>query len=680
MQDSAANSGTRHVAAIDGLRALAVVSVLIYHLNSRWLPGGFVGVDVFFVISGFVVTGSMIGRPFEGLVASQSYFYARRIVRILPALLVCLIATAWLYVLFIPRAWLSTDITTDGLFAFFGASNLIQAVGGDGYISPKAGFDPFTHTWSLGVEEQFYLVFPFLIALYQRHGETPARRRAVLALVAALCLASLATSAILSGTAWRWAFYSLPARFWELGLGMLLRLTQARWRDVVAARPVSAATTGATGFAVIAAVFALPASSAFPFPLALAPALGACGLIAALVSRPSLGLMRLFAAAPVVFVGLISYSLYLWHWPVIVLLRWTIGLERAWQYGLAVALALLIAVASHRFVEQPVRRNARLQAAPRHWVVLAGVLAVVLSMAGVDRLFAAKDRLTLSRTGDAEAWYSDGAVTRSGGCRLVEQAERLGPGDVFTWTPTGCSQASGRLFVTGDSHTLALSRLLQRYALSSGRQVRLYVVVKCPYLGLAHPAAMDPPNCRGFQALATQALAAALRPGDTLLLPSLRLPRFTDQWGDIADPEPPGDPAALRVLAEQEAATTTRRLTATGARLVFMAPGPVFRSPPFRCADWFNASNPVCAHGLTIDREEVETLRAPAMASIHRLMAANAEVGVWDTLPILCPGTRCSAFDGTKPLYFDADHLSGHGDDVLEPAFTRAMNAGLTRR
>ncbi len=683
MQDSAANSGTRHVAAVDGLRALAVLSVLVFHLNNRWLPGGFVGVDVFFVISGFVVTGSMIGRPFDGLLASQGYFYARRIVRILPALLVCLAVTIWLYVLFIPRIWLRTDIASNGLFAFFGASNLTQAMGGDGYFSPKAGFDPFTHTWSLGVEEQFYLLFPFLIGLYQRHGGAGPRRRAVVALIAVLCVASLGASAVLSRQAWLWSFYSLPSRFWELGVGMLLCLAQGRWRPLLAARPNLSLATGIGGLASIAICFALPASTAFPFPLALLPVLGAAAVIAAVVSQPTGTLARAFGAGPVVFVGLISYSLYLWHWPVIVLLRWTVGMALWWHYLLAIAIALALAILSYRFVEQPIRQSRRLQAVPRRLVVLGGLLVVVMSAEGAQLLFAAKDRLTLSRTGDpAAAWYSEASATyRLGGCHVTEKSEPLGPGHVLIWSPTDCPGPSvpGRLFVAGDSHALAYSRLLQHYALSSRRQVRLYVIVKCPFLGFSQPAALDPPLCRGFQAIATTALAGALQPGDILFLPSLRLPRFKDQWGDVETTQPAADPARLRVLAEQEAKAATDRLAATGARLVFEAPPPIFRSPTFRCTDWFNASNPVCAEGLTMGRADLEIRRAPVIQAMRRLALANPRISIWDPFPILCPGIRCSALDGRSPLFFDGDHLSGHGDDVLEPAFTRTMNAGAFR-
>ncbi|MBS0478166.1 MAG: acyltransferase, partial [Proteobacteria bacterium] len=146
-----------YIPAIDGLRALAVLSVVAYHLRPGLLPGGFSGVDIFFAISGFVVTGSMIGKRFDRLPAMLSYFYARRLVRIMPALLAMLLAAILVNQMLTPEAWLSRAVPQTARFAFFGLSNVILATDTDGYFGVQAGFNPFTHTWSLGVEEQFYL-------------------------------------------------------------------------------------------------------------------------------------------------------------------------------------------------------------------------------------------------------------------------------------------------------------------------------------------------------------------------------------------------------------------------------------------------------------------------------------------------------------------------------------------
>jgi len=163
----------QYVPHIDGLRAIAVLSVILYHLKASWLPGGFTGVDVFFVISGFVVSASVDRLPPVGGWAGLARVYARRIRRIVPALVVCLLVTAVLSALFIPESWLSETSDKTGRRAFFGLSNWVLASTGNDYFSPRTEFNPYTHTWSLGVEEQFYLLFPLLFLAWLRAGRGP---------------------------------------------------------------------------------------------------------------------------------------------------------------------------------------------------------------------------------------------------------------------------------------------------------------------------------------------------------------------------------------------------------------------------------------------------------------------------------------------------------------------------
>src|SRR5690554_3169726 len=169
-----------YVPAIDGLRAIAVLAVMVYHLNTSWLPGGFAGVDVFFVISGYVVSRSLVGRTGESFGQFLAGFYSRRIRRIIPALIVCLLVTSLFTVLFIPESWLSSTIRQVGLYAFFGLSNLALVWYQDDYFSPRAEFNPFVHTWSLGVEEQFYFIFPVLMFFWFRYCGQPGSSLALL--------------------------------------------------------------------------------------------------------------------------------------------------------------------------------------------------------------------------------------------------------------------------------------------------------------------------------------------------------------------------------------------------------------------------------------------------------------------------------------------------------------------
>ncbi len=337
-----------YVPHIDGLRAIAVLAVIVFHLDPAWLPGGFTGVDVFFVISGFVVSASVHRLPPLSLWQSMLRFYSRRIRRIAPALISCLLLTAVGSVLFIPESWLSEASDKTGLMAFFGFSNWVLALIGNDYFAPKAEFNPYTHTWSLGVEEQFYLLFPLLFLAWARGVRG---RWISLGLFAVVSAASLLHSAVLGlhEAPPSWAFYATTTRLWQLGVGVLLfQLLHVR-------QPVDAVTTIALKRA--APVFSLLAMVALallcwalwtaragrsPWPDGLLPTFAAAGLLWALHHHPRSWVARLLASRPMRSIGLLSYSLYLWHWPVFVLMRWTVGLQTPLQMSAAMALVLLL--------------------------------------------------------------------------------------------------------------------------------------------------------------------------------------------------------------------------------------------------------------------------------------------------------------------------------------------------
>lgn len=210
---------------IDGLRALAVLSVMLYHLNGAgWLPGGYVGVDLFFVISGFVVSASLAASSERSFLKFLAEFYARRLARILPALVVMLGVAALVAALFIPRAWLSFFSERTAVAAFLGISNWVMEQDTGDYFGPLAEFNPFTHTWSLGVEEQFYLICPLLLFLWLR---TKSSREAPASIWPVTLLVMLGGASLI-GAAWATqakpaaAFYAIQFRFWELAAGAIL--------------------------------------------------------------------------------------------------------------------------------------------------------------------------------------------------------------------------------------------------------------------------------------------------------------------------------------------------------------------------------------------------------------------------------------------------------------------------
>lgn len=670
---------TTYVPHIDGLRAVAVLSVIVFHLDPRWLPGGLAGVDVFFVISGFVVSASLADYRKSAAHAFFAYFYARRIVRILPALVVCLLATHVAAMLFIPRAWLSDANERAGLYAFFGLSNFILA-GSDNYFAPRAEFNPYTHTWSLGVEEQFYLIFPPLFAAWIAG---PRWRALSTALFAIGLIVSLALAAWFAASNPVLSFYMLYTRFWELAAGVLLyQLLVFSGRAFSEThRPATAFSQGGALLSalLIAGGFALASPFSFPYPGALLPVLGTCGVLFFLHGRePKGAVMRALRIPAVVFVGQISYSLYLWHWPVFVLFRWTTGIESISQRVVATLLTFALATGSYYFVERPPRRLLRRNALPR-WVVIAGGAALIgASVTAAVEIDARTARWSLTRTArDAADWYPgrmDGIGRRN--CALQSRSEPLGDSAVTIWAGARCAQADPampRLFVIGDSHAGAYSTMLMMFAIDTGAEVYKYERDGCPFLSVQFD---DFDGCKPYEAAAVADMLRRMRDGDILFMPSLRLNRLTDQDDTrnetAAWEKTLGDAGvATRKRGVDEAVTVLAPFAAHGVRIVFEAPKPVLRAPPFRCTDWFNVRNPVCARGLTVPRSELERFRAPVMDAFAEIARRVEHVSVWDPFPLLCPNEVCSAMRDGRPLFYDGDHPSGYANRMLAPHFER---------
>jgi peptidoglycan/LPS O-acetylase OafA/YrhL len=328
---------------IDGLRAVAVLSVLFFHAFPEALPGGFVGVDVFFVISGFLITGIILAQSAAGNFTIGG-FYSRRIRRIFPALslvLASVIAFGWLALA--PYAF--RQLGWHALFsAAFGENIWLWQKAGD-YFDEGSAVKPLLHLWSLGVEEQYYLIWPLLLLLI--------RRRLSLAawLIAAVAAASFVANLLTVGDSPKLAFYWPHTRFWELMIGSAL----AYW-DFHRSNPAPSPLRDFSAFAGLCALacglLLIDESRAFPGWWALLPTLGTAALIA---SRGA-WVNRLLARQPLVYIGLISYPLYLWHWPILVYLRIVTDAEPSAGARLAaLALSAVLAWLTYELLEKRVR-------------------------------------------------------------------------------------------------------------------------------------------------------------------------------------------------------------------------------------------------------------------------------------------------------------------------------------
>jgi peptidoglycan/LPS O-acetylase OafA/YrhL len=638
------------------MRALAVAGVVVYHVREVFLPGGWTGVDLFFVISGYVIARSLSGYPGapRALIAD---FYARRIRRLYPALVFMLLVVTVATVLFVPASWLSQTIGQTGRGAFFGLSNFVLA-GTDDYFSPRGDFNPFTHTWSLGVEEQFYLVFPLLLLPWIRGDRVGARlARAGLPV---LFVVSLGFAAWETQSAPTRAFYLLPSRFWEIAAGALVHLAHRRG-FAIPTRPVWGELFALGGLAMVAAGFVLAADSALPVPAAIPAVVGGAAMLVGLAAPSGPGMRRgLLETGWARHVGRISYSLYLWHWPVLVLFRWTTGLDSVLETALALGLSFAAAEASYRWVEEPIRRPRFAPGLRSRRVIAGGLSAIGVCWGVAALLFVARPALTLSVTGDTRTWY----VRAYSPAAVPASAPRF-------------DFAGRRLLVAGDSHAFAYGTTFQMLREATGLEVVQLDTGGCAVLDLLSPI---PDGCREPVARALQEIARRARPGDVVFLPARRTLRLGDQWAGTPESELGEDLARVarpdhRRGVDAEAADVVAGLSSRGVTILFDAPKPVFPAPAFRCSDWFNRSNPVCVPGLAIRRGDLDPLQDAARVSLERLRRSFATVEVWDVTPTLCPEDPCSAIQAGLPVFFDGDHLTAHGNRLLYVDLAHVLEA-----
>lgn len=385
-----------YIAPLDGIRAIAIIAVLIYHVYPAVLPGGFTGVDVFYVISGFLITRIVV-EDLQANRFSLGEFYLRRIQRLLPnAVLTIGVTVAVWKLLMLPSQ--ATQAARHGLWALFNGSNIYTWLNLGDYWSDTAEWAPLTHTWSLGVEEQFYLLYPGLLLLLVRHH--PRRLRVWLIAAAAGSVIACGLVTLSNPTA---AFYLLPTRFWELLIGCVLALPRAA--NLAGAEPATEPVASRSsnyyafaGIALVAAGFwAIDNDRTFPGLVALVPTVGT-GLLVFSILQGSSRVARWLAAPFLVYIGKLSYSLYLWHWPAITLGKYLAHVHGVSALNGAVAGAAAgigLAWLAYVLVEQPLRNRG----AGRGWrlafiatgfagaIVLAGSVSIRFVGSGVAQNF-----------------------------------------------------------------------------------------------------------------------------------------------------------------------------------------------------------------------------------------------------------------------------------------------------
>ena len=618
---------------IDGLRAIAVASVVLFHAGVPGFAGGFLGVDVFFVISGFLITQLLTAQHAPGIAT----FYERRIRRIVPALVVLLAACASAaFIVLWPSELVSFSRTLGSTVVF--ASN-IHFMRNFDYFTPRAANDPLLHLWSLAVEEQFYIVYPCLLWLLSRF----AKPLLLPALVAGL-VASFAYSQWLALHAAPVAFYFSLSRAWELLLGAIVALVPVPTKSGAATEIASTAAL----LAVIASVPLLNDRLLWPAPYAALPCSGTAALLF-LNANGATRAGRLLGIKPLAGLGLISYSLYLWHWPLFVFFeRITLRPITLWEYAALIAAALALAWLSWRYVESPFRRA--LGGVGRRWVFAsaAASFAALLGLSGASiwangfptryspeqrRLF---DYLDAFRD-PAVYWKAFGEEH----CAVVR--ERFPFERCFV-------PASDRrnIVLWGDSHAGNYVVGIRDHARGAGFNL----------IPLTFHSCLPAPNNPGATAPCEAFNQDVLRRLDRRIAAVIVSGRFFE------------DTAAIALLRDTVAIVARRgiRVIVIGPSLEYRWPVPLFIAR-FRATH--DASLLDSASLLRTDFGEIDERE-------RVLLGALPGVTYISVRRTVCPAGRCPMIIGNVPMELDEGHLTPEGSrfmgNALWPKIAAALN------
>jgi peptidoglycan/LPS O-acetylase OafA/YrhL len=637
---------------VEGMRGIAVLLVVLYHVGIPGIRGGFTGVDVFFVLSGFLITDLLVKEAARTGRISFVQFYARRTRRLLPAailvLTVTLVASLLVHSPLEQFRYASSAVATS-----IYVSNLHFMRQATDYFAPNLASDPFLHTWSLAVEEQFYLVWPMLIAL-GFSGRRPAGR--LVRLIIAVCVFSFAACVWLTVVKKPWAFFGSPLRAWEFGIGGLACLVpMAVLRD----RPGLCRALGWGGLvAVLAGAMTLSGKMLFPGPWAFLPAIGTVGMLLAGTGKPGVGVGVPLGSAPLQHLGRLSYSWYLWHWPVLVLaLAVAPDLSVAGK-ALCALGALAAAAVAFALVENRIRFHPALL--PRPGLSLG--LAAALSLAGLvfglgSHGYAARLLSRAPQRSFAKA-VNDGPSLKRRGCFMSEARKGLRQ-CVF-----GDSGSATTVVLFGDSHAAQWFPALEQVAIERHWRLISMVRASCP---VATVPVYDP---RGG---GEQAECAVWRKLALHRIMEVR-PTLVVMANSVGYIKRPGESDGFSQLSygqwEEGTRTTFVSLDSAGVR------GLLLRDTPRAKADV-----PICLSRAAYfgwEQQECSAERDAALyPEIYHLEQQAASglphVSTVDLSDLICGPIVCETLQGGNVVYRDHSHLTATYARSLAPALAQRI-------
>ncbi len=654
---SGIGAASTYRADIDGLRAIAVISVVLFHMDAAWLPAGFVGVDIFFVISGFLITGLLVEEHGRNGRVDIAAFYARRVRRLLPALLLMVLATLIVGLLLLPASGPQQHLAKSAAAALFFVSNLFFARQPSGYFAVGADHYPLLHTWTLAVEEQFYIVWPLLVPLIAWAASRIGwwRSRVLLISYAAIALLSFALCQWMLQWRPNWAFYLTPFRAWEFAIGAMLALVLPAW---VAAGGRYGQWLSSFGLAMILASFwVIDGTAAFPGPLAILPVTGSALMLAGGALSPASSIGRALSTGPVTYVGRISYGWYLWHWPFLAYLNyWADGEPHTVQIFAAAAASFAVAALSFRLVETPIRQRSWRPFATTRASLFSGAALLLLGGAcagatyvGAERTLAASPRLQAIFAAGDDILALDPACSN-----YVVPFERLATIDQCRM---GSPTATRGIALWGDSHAHHLLPMLDLWARNNDRFVLPRTKGGCrPVDGRFQVVGLPPTpqnlrDCAGFHGDVVRELPSLGAAGIDHVIIASRWP--------FADDDPHRPVGARRDDWAQSLRQSVAAARAAGLRVLLVVDTPYFgRSVPDCLARHADTDCAAAATAVVAHRRDFLNVANP-------LAAADPGVGILDLTDLLCDAESCPAMRDGVVMMRDAGHLSAAASRAL---------------
>ena len=652
---------------IDGLRAVAVLSILFFHVGIKHFSGGYVGVDIFFVISGYLIT-SIIVRELTAGEFSIARFYERRVRRILPALTVVVAATLLAgLVLLSPvqleelgRSATATSVFSSNIFFFLGS----------GYFDGSSELKPLLHTWSLAVEEQYYILFPFLLMVIAKRLSS--RFGVWLVSLGLISLLACIFWTPVNGSA---TFYLIPFRAWELLIGSVLALQLIPTLSGSAARN---ALSLAGLSMMLTSVFVYTHDTQFPGAAAMLPTLGTAFVIHA-GSGGKTFVNRALSVRPMVFVGLISYSLYLWHWPIVVYAKqYLINEWTDLETSVILAVIFLLSILSWRFVETPFR-NRQLFGPRERLFARFAVITVVVVSGSLAMVFTKgfPGRNTVASMSDV--------ITADPGWQHWKNCEEAGEeeGGTSDLCSIGVQDAPPTFLFWGDSHALSMASAVNLSADRNGSAGLLAIRTACPPLLSIHRPGEK--SCAEFNAAILEHVGG--RPEiDTVILAArwaiatngTRYKNETGRSMSLVDRESgeaeAGDNA---VLFEIGLRRTIKALAEQGKNIVLVTQVPEV-----------GHDVPSATYSAKLTGRDVNAMIAPSIdeyrertADVTRVfdkLGSEQPMTIVDPAERLCDGSSCKVVVDGTPLYRDDNHLSLRGCVFVSSLFDGVLSRPLT--